>query len=166
LRLQATFRGILGLAMENIKWRHIGIFALFVLDSFILDRVLKEYLLYSLDSRLEIIPNVFALTIQENPGIAFSIKLPYYLQLILAPALILVGIKLAFDYLDLNNKFVLVVLGVIVGGALGNFVDRVMYSGVIDYISFWHYPVFNLADVFIVVGIFIIIAFYGKIKRV
>ncbi|MBA4336927.1 signal peptidase II [bacterium] len=152
--------------MENIKWRHIGIFALFVLDSFVLDRVLKEYLLYSLDSRLEIIPNVFALTIQENPGIAFSIKLPYYFQIILAPALILVGIKFAFDYLDLNNKFVLVILGVIVGGALGNFVDRVMYRGVIDYLSFWHYPVFNLADVFIVVGIFLLIAFYGKIKRV
>jgi len=152
--------------MKKNNWRHIGIFAFVLVAAFVLDRFSKEFLLRVIDGRTEIIPGVFALTVQENPGIAFSIKLPYFVQIILTPTLIILGIKFAFDYLDLNRKFVLITLGLIAGGALGNFIDRIIYKGVIDYLSFRHYPVFNLADIFIVVGIFILIAFYGKIKRV
>lgn len=152
--------------MKKINWRHIGIFVFALIAAFALDRFSKEFLLRVIEGRTEIVSGIFALTVQENPGIAFSIKLPYFVQIILTPALIMLGIKFAFDYLDLNKKFVLVTLGLIAGGALGNFADRIIYKGVIDYLSFWHYPVFNLADIFIVVGIFILIAFYGKIKRV
>lgn len=166
MRLQAIFHAILTLAMKNITWRHIGIFVMVTIIAFALDRFAKEYLIRVLDTRLEIIPNIFALTVQENPGIAFSIKLPYIVQIILTPLLLIIGIKYAFDYLQVNKKFVLITLGFIVGGALSNFIDRIMYEGVVDYLSFWRYPVFNLADVFIVVGIFLLIAFYGKMKRV
>lgn len=166
MHLQATFRGILKLAMKKITWRHIGIFILFVIIAFSIDRLAKGYLLMNLGARWEIVPGVFALTIQENPGIAFSIKLPYIAQIIFTPILLIVGMKLAIDNLKINKNSVLIVLGLIVGGALSNYVDRIFYEGVIDYLAFWRYPVFNLADAFIVVGIFILIAFYGKIKRV
>ena len=163
---QATFHGILTLAMKNITWRHTVFFISFAILAFLIDRFAKEYITYFLDDRLEIIPNIFSLIVQENPGIAFSIKLPYIIQIILTPALLVFGIKLAFDNLKMDRKFVLVVLGVITGGALSNYVDRILYGGVIDYLSFWNYPVFNIADSFIVVGIFLLVIFYGKIKRV
>lgn len=158
--------GILALAMKNITWRHIGIFVLFALLAFILDRSLKEYLLVGLQEKQYIIPNFFAVTVQINEGIAFSIKLPYFIQVFLTPILLFVGMKFATDYLQVNKKFVLTILGLIVGGALSNYVDRLIYGGVIDYLAFWKYPVFNLADSFIVVGVFILVLFYGKIKRV
>lgn len=151
--------------MKKITWKHIGIFVLCAVVAFVIDRVAKEYLLYALQERRDIILNVFALTVQKNPGIAFSIKLPYIIQLILTPALLIIGMKLAIDNLKIDKKFVLITLGFIVGGALSNYVDRVLYQGVIDYLAFWSYPVFNLADSFIVVGIFLLILFYGKIKR-
>jgi len=152
--------------MKDITWRHIVVFVLVAIIAFALDRFTKEYLIHTLDNPLEIIPNFFTLRVQENSGVAFSIGLPHVVQIVLTPILLFVGMKLAIDYLQMNNKFVLIILGAIVGGAMSNFADRILYQSVIDYLSFWHYPVFNLADTFIVVGIFIIVAFYGKMKRV
>ncbi|UDG80829.1 Lipoprotein signal peptidase [Candidatus Hartigia pinicola] len=49
----------------------------------------------------------------------------------------------------------------IISGALGNLTDRLMYGFVIDYIDFyignWHYPTFNLEDISICIGVFLII---------
>lgn len=151
--------------MKKITWKHIGIFVLCAVIAFTIDRVAKEYLLHALEERQDIILDVFALTVQKNSGIAFSIKLPYVLQIILTPALLIIGMKIVIDYLQIDKKFVLIILGFIVGGALSNYVDRVVYQEVIDYLAFWSYPVFNLADSFIVVGIFLLVLFYGKIKR-
>jgi len=152
--------------MKNITWRHIGIFILFAIIAFAVDRIAKEYLLLVLEGRHDVILNIFALTVQRNPGIAFSINLPYIAQIIFTPVLLIIGMKLAIDNLQMDKTFVLITLGFITGGALSNYTDRVIYQGVIDYLAVWSYPVFNLGDAFIVVGIFLLILFYGKIKRV
>ena len=58
----------------------------------------------------------------------------------------------------------------IVGGALGNIVDRLSYGYVIDFLQFhyqrWYYPVFNFADAFIVIGIGILILFQLRSESV
>lgn len=54
-----------------------------------------------------------------------------------------------------------VALGSILGGALGNFIDRVRYRAVVDFLDFyigtWHWPAFNVADIAISVGAFLAI---------
>lgn len=166
MRSQAIFHAILQLAMKKITWRHIGFFVLFAFIAFVIDRFAKEYLLRTLEGRHDVILDVFALTVQKNPGIAFSISLPYFAQLILTPVLLIFGMKVAIDNLQMDKILVLITLGFVTGGALSNYTDRLIYRGVIDYLAIWGYPVFNFADAFIVVGIFLLIAFYGKMKRV
>ncbi len=54
------------------------------------------------------------------------------------------------------NKFLFITFGLIVGGALGNFIDRIRFRAVTDFLDFyigtWHWPAFNIADIGITVG--------------
>jgi signal peptidase II len=152
--------------MRNITWKHIGLFVLIAASFFVLDRVAKEYVLRVLDPPFIIIPDFFSFVSQENPGIAFGIRLPFIIQLLLIPILLIVGMKILIDTIYMERWYILFVVGVVVGGALSNFVDRLIYGAVIDYIAIWKYPVFNIADMGIVIGIFILFIFYDKIKRV
>ncbi len=55
-----------------------------------------------------------------------------------------------------------IALGLIFGGLIGNLIDRITYQHVIDFIKILNYPAFNLADIFIVVGV--ILSIY-KLRR-
>lgn len=59
-----------------------------------------------------------------------------------------------------KDRFLFIALGLILGGAIGNFIDRVRLRSVVDFLDFhvagWHWPAFNLADICICVGAFVI----------
>lgn len=65
---------------------------------------------------------------------------------------------------DAKNKIQVVALSFILGGAFGNYIDRVRYGYVIDFIDWyvkaWHWPTFNIADSFIVIGVATLSFFY------
>lgn len=146
--------------------KNIGIFLLLAILVLFLDRIVKELFLQYYLSDIEIIPDFFKITLQHNTGVAFGIKLPYFFQLILFPLLIIFGFYIVTTHLDFNKLSVQIISGCIAGAALSNFIDRLIYHHVIDYISISIYPVFNVADMFISVGIFLLVIFYGKIKKV
>lgn len=54
-------------------------------------------------------------------------------------------------------------ISLVIGGAIGNAIDRIRFNGVIDFLDFhafgWHYPAFNVADSCIVVGVFMLIIY-------
>ena len=60
--------------------------------------------------------------------------------------------------------------GMVIGGALGNFIDRIIYGYVIDFIDInlfgWNYPVFNIADMMIVIGVFLLVINAWRCKNV
>ena len=62
---------------------------------------------------------------------------------------------------SLVDNIIMPLVGMIIGGIVGNLVDRIFRSYVIDFLDFrifgYHYPVFNLADIFIVLGIILMI---------
>ena len=106
--------------------------------------------------------------IKFNTGIAFSIAIPSYLQIILTIILSSIGLYLALVHLNMAKVSALIAVSLIIGGALGNLADRIFRGHVIDFVdisSIISYPVFNIADVFIVIGIFYILLFYGKINK-
>lgn len=150
---------------KNFK-KDIGYFVLTALIVFFLDRFLKEIAAIYLINDVNIIEGFARLTYSQNTGIAFGLHLPFLLQLILAPLLIIGGFYLVLKYLKFEKLSVLLLTGAIVGAATSNYADRLIHGFVIDYLSIWIWPVFNLADVIITLGIFTIFLFYGKIKRV
>lgn len=68
-----------------------------------------------------------------------------------------ISLALAVWLLRTDNRLVAVALGLILGGAVGNVIDRVRYGAVFDFLDFhaagWHWPAFNVADSAICVGV-------------
>lgn len=100
-----------------------------------------------------IIESIFHLTLVHNPGIAFGLfsrgGLPLTL-LILACLIFLTGMALKMRSASLLER---ISLGMLIGGAAGNLMDRIRLGHVIDFLDFRVWPVFNLADSFITVGV-------------
>ncbi len=127
----------------------------------VLDRLSKWLATEYLRSPVKMLPG-FELVYRENTGIAWGMSVPYMPLIILNVILLIFIIYFAFRYLDLSLYTTQIALALVTGGAIGNMIDR---GYVIDFISIWIWPVFNPADAFLVIGIFIIVLFYGKIKK-
>ncbi len=111
------------------------------------------------------ITSFFSLEYAQNPGIAWSIKIP---KTILLPLTIIIFTALIYyliKNLNLNKKLSILILSLITSGAIGNIIDRILYGFVIDFIKIGSWPTFNIADAYLTTGGFLIIIFYGKIIR-
>ena len=128
------------------------------------DQILKWLARAYLQAPLEITP-WFSLGYAQNTGIAWSIQIPYFLLLALNFGLVILFFYFAEKYFDFGRRLTQVVVALIFAGACGNIVDRLVHGYVIDFISVWIWPVFNLADAFLTIGIFLILLFYAKIRR-
>ncbi len=94
----------------------------------------------------------------ENSGAAFSV-LPQLHWLYLAVALIVSAYIVFFGYRYGTTWYRQVLIGMILGGAISNGVDRLVQGYVVDFIDFHWWPVFNVADSCIVVAIVVLIVF-------
>jgi signal peptidase II len=112
-----------------------------------------------------LVTRFFPELIYKNSGIAFSMPVPAYASIVIAVFLVIAGIFAAYRFLDLSKKLAIFAVSLVIGGAVGNVIDRLISGQVTDFISVWIWPVFNLADSFITIGILAIIIFYDKIKR-
>jgi len=106
------------------------------------------------------------LTYAENTGIAFSIPVPPLLLVFLTIGLILFVIYFIEKELNLSKKLAQFASALILGGAIGNLIERIGRGYVIDFISIGSWPTFNFADIYITLGVLLVLAFYGKIKGV
>ena len=108
---------------------------------------------------IPIIENIFHITYIENPGAAFGI-LANQRMLFLVLTAVIVGVMI-YLYCSLSNKKSLtaISLGIVVSGAIGNFIDRFMQGTVTDFLDFRIWPIFNIADIAICVGLALICYF-------
>lgn len=122
---------------------------------FMLDLATKTYIVRNMElgDSLPVIENVFHITYINNPGAAFSI-LQHQTGLFIAVACLLV-IAVFYYYPRLPQGYPLlhVGIGLQVGGAVGNLLDRIRSGYVTDFIDFRIWPVFNVADMAIVFGV-------------
>lgn len=101
---------------------------------------------------------ILNLTYVENSGAAFGIMQGYRLLLTLIPGLFMLGVLIFMLSDRVKGKLMLWSLVLVVSGGIGNLIDRVFQGYVIDYIDFTiiNFPVFNLADICIVTGTFLL----------
>jgi len=123
----------------------------------VLDQLTKYWVVqnFNLTETQPLLPGVFHLTYVTNTGAAFSLltgKVDWLRWLSLAVSLGLMALAMFGPVL---NTFEQMGYGWILGGALGNGIDRFVAGSVVDFLDFRliHFPVFNLADVFINIGI-------------
>lgn len=129
----------------------------------ILDFILKKYYSYVLANgkSISVIDGFLSLTLVHNPGAAFGLlKGKVFLFVLIA---LVTGVVILVYLAMYRQEEPLVSWGLvlILSGAVGNMIDRVQYNYVIDYVLIyykdWSWPVFNLADVVINVGVGLII---------
>ena len=102
----------------------------------------------------------FSEAVSFNKGIAFSISVPQKILAIGTFILLALIIYLVKKNEEKLTKTTSIAVALLIGGGLGNFIDRINLGYVIDFISIWIYPVFNLADAFITVGVVMFIIFH------
>jgi len=126
------------------------------------DRLTKLWAERSLvDAPIDVIRGVLTLRFTSNPGGAFSIltSVPWFFVVAAATVSVIVGVVAFRDRPRLQS----VALGLILGGALGNLLDRITrgpgFRGeVVDFIDVHVWPVFNLADAAVVIGALLLVA--------
>ena len=130
---------------------YLGIAAVIIL----LDQLLKAWVVHNipLNGAVSAIPGLFHLTYVKNTGAAFSI-LRGQQAVLLIVTVICVGLILWFLFKGKLNSICKLALAFVLGGAVGNAIDRVCLHYVVDMIEveFMRFAVFNLADCFVVVG--------------
>jgi signal peptidase II len=142
----------------------------------VLDQVTKLYIMQNMrpHESIPIVPNLFSLTYIRNPGAAFGLLASssnafrmVFFGLTSVFALGLLGtILLRMPERDWIGR--LSVAGIL-GGAIGNLIDRLRYGEVIDfldvYVENYHWPAFNVADSAITVGVIFLIAHFAFEKK-
>ena len=125
----------------------------------ILDQVTKYIIIEKLpiNSSIEVIGGFFYITNVKNTGAAFGLFQDSIGILTIISIVAIVLIIILKITLKLNYAFYNVSLGFILGGALGNLIDRYFVGEVTDFINFTFWPVFNIADSFIIIGFCLII---------
>jgi signal peptidase II len=118
---------------------------------------------FRLGESLPVVNEFFNLTYIRNTGAAFGLfanadpifRVPFFT---IIPILALVAIGYMFKKIPPNDIRLSTALSLVVGGAIGNFIDRVFLGYVIDFLDFhwrylYHFPAFNVADSAICVGV-------------
>lgn len=101
---------------------------------------------------IPIIPAVFYLTYTRNPGAAFGL-MPYQTLFFIVISVAVIALMLAAARrISAHRHLLRTGMGLVVGGAAGNLVDRLRFGLVVDFLDLRVWPVFNLADAAIVIG--------------
>ena len=161
---------------QNAASRPVWPYLLLALVVIVLDQITKVAVLdqFELGERLAVIPGLFDLTLLFNRGAAFSFLAGHDGW----QRWFFVGIAVAASVFILyqlrqhrQQRMFCVALGLILGGAVGNVVDRLVYGQVVDFLLFhqgnWYFPAFNVADAAITVGaVLMILDELLRMKRV
>lgn len=147
---------------------------LVVLDQIVKRAVLDHFLPLPARSSVEVTP-FFDLVLVWNRGISYGL----FQAGSAAQVWLLVGVKTAITlalivWLVRNtDRLTAIALGLLIGGAIGNTIDRVLYGAVVDFVSLhaagFYWYVFNLADVWVVAGVALLLYdafFVDRAKRV
>jgi len=130
-----------------------------VIFIFFLDQISKFFILRNLDinESVPVIRNIFHVTLVQNTGAAFGIFKSGTLFFIVISILAVGAITVHLIRKPNISLLLNAALSLILGGVLGNLFDRVRLGYVIDFLDFRVWPVFNVADSAITIGVILLI---------
>lgn len=106
-----------------------------------------------LGESIPVLAGIFHITYIENPGAAFGLFANQRVMFIVAAALVIAAACLMYRRLMSEKVIVRWGVALLLGGAAGNLIDRVRIGCVIDFLDFRIWPVFNIADIGICIGV-------------
>ncbi|NLE64671.1 MAG: signal peptidase II [Elusimicrobia bacterium] len=127
-----------------------------------LDRSTKIFFSSFLDhgESLIVIPRVFHVTLVHNTGVAFGMfkdnGFVFLVVPVIALGLLMYNVYYYYKFGELDRSYI-VAFSLILGGAIGNLIDRITLGHVIDFLDFRVWPVFNVADSAITLGAILIL---------
>lgn len=126
-------------------------------------------LLMDVNDRVVIIKNFFNITYVRNTGAAWSFMAGETWLITLISGLIIIGLLLYIKKNKPTNKLEKYGYSLVLAGAIGNFLERIFIGSVTDFLDFkifgYNYPIFNLADCFIVIGIGLLLVETWRCKK-
>lgn len=139
------------------------IWVIIAVSAIALDQLTKLLVIntLALNSSVTVINNFFSISHIKNKGAAWGVFQDGRIVFIITTVIVVLVLAVLIN--RSNNRLFKTILSIIIGGALGNWIDRVLYGEVTDFLhfKFWSYdfPVFNVSDMFVVVGT-ILLAIY------
>lgn len=120
----------------------------------IVSKYLVVQLLLPLQQEIVVIPHILSFSYVENKGAAFGILADSRWLFMLMSALLLTVLILLIKFSKINHPLFLISASMILGGGIGNMIDRIFVGYVVDFIkaTFIDFPVFNIADCAVVIG--------------
>ena len=144
-------------------------FWIIIAAAVVLDIVSKQLVIsgMELEQAISVIPGVFDLRYIRNYGAAFSIMQNKRIFLIAATVVMMAALCVyAVKMGNRISKAERIALAMIVGGGIGNLIDRVFFGYVTDFLDIHIIPIFNVADCFVTVGcILLVIAVLSEKKE-
>ncbi len=160
------------------KKLEVALYLFIFIFAFIADRLTKIWALRNLVSKNITLFQGLDLSLVWNRGVSwglFSFKSAFKFNLLLLVILFVILFFCFHTYKMFKDGFNVFFETLIFAGAISNLYDRIFYKGVIDFIDFYignyHWPIFNLADVFVVIGVcglfwrYVFYAYFTKSKR-
>ena len=129
----------------------------------VVDQVTKLWILGTIDAGTGVaVTAFFNIILTFNTGISFSLfQSPTWGRWIFSILALAVVVGLTIWLRRAHTRWLAIALGGVIGGAVGNTVDRIVHGGVVDFLDFhvaaYHWPAFNAADSAIVLGVVMIL---------
>ncbi len=105
----------------------------------------------------QVVDHVLYLTVTRNAGAAFGLFQNFTVGFLLISAVVMVAILFYYGRLPLSDWPARLGLALVFGGAISNAYDRGVKGSVVDFIQVPHYPIFNVADSAITVGVAVLL---------
>jgi signal peptidase II len=150
--LPALFEG-----SKSMRW-------MIIITTILLDQLSKYLVIQNLKEigTIKVIEGFFHLHYLENRGAAFGLLQNQRTFFIIMTVFIIGGILWYLIRHEQTSQLLTIALSLIVGGAVGNFIDRVRFGYVVDFFDFLFWPVFNIADAAIVIGQLLLLLYIFK----
>ena len=130
----------------------------------ILDQILKLILSRTLElgQSIPLIKNLFHLTLIHNTGAGFGILKDHGSLLIWISIIAMGIITYYYDQIPKKDRLPQIAAGLLMGGIIGNLIDRLAHGFVIDFFDLMVWPAFNIADSAITIGVILLIIYLWK----